>query len=142
GGVGPAERRPAAFGEGLYAADVTRRTYDETLRVAGEILGAGWPVIVDGTFSTAEQRRAARALAVRLGVPFALLWCEAPDAVLADRLRRRSAQGRDVSDAGPELLARHRAQYEPPGGEDDVILVDTRADAEDAAAEVLSRLAG
>lgn len=142
GGVGLAERRPAAFGEGLYAADVTRHTYDETLRVAGGILGAGWPVIVDGTFSTAEQRRAARALAVGHGVPFALLWCEAPDAVLAERLLRRAAQGRDASDAGPELLARHRARYEPPAGEDDVILVDTRGDIEGAAADVLSRLAG
>ena len=120
---------------------MTRRTYEAALRVAGRLLAAGWPVLVDGTFSSAGQRAEAREVAKRLGVPFAALWCDAPDPVIADRLRRRAEDPSEVSDAGVELLPRHRAQYAAPAQEPDVIRIDTTLSAEQAARDALSRLA-
>ena len=133
-GLAPTERGA----EEIYTQEMSRRTYDECLRVAGEILAAGWSVIVDGTFTTAADRARARALASRSGVPLVVMWCDAPDAVLADRLRRRAADPDEVSDAGPELLVEHRARYERPDREPDAIRVDTAA-GPDAAVETALR---
>ena len=119
------EREEAAFGEGLYTPEMSRRTYAEALRLADELLRARWPVIIDGTFSHAEERAQARALAGRHGVPFTALWCDAPDAVLVPRLRARAAEGSDVSDGREELLAPQRARYESPADEPGVVAVDS-----------------
>ena len=74
------------------------RTYVEAVRLADEPLRAGWPVIVDGSFSHAVERAEARAVADRHGLPFAVLWCDAPDEALVKRLRSRSEDRHEVSD--------------------------------------------
>lgn len=116
------------FGEGLYTPEMTRHTYKTALGIAADIVRFGWSVVVDGAFSMARQRADAAQLAERLGVPFAILWCDAPDAVLAERLARRAGDPHEVSDAGVDLLSRHRAQYEPPEGEASVTRIDTTTD--------------
>jgi aminoglycoside phosphotransferase family enzyme/predicted kinase len=136
-GLAPTERQTVGFGEGLYTPEMSRRTYTECLRLAGEVLAAGWSVVVDGTFSSAAEREEARALASRLGVRYAALWCDAPDAVLADRLRRRAADPGEISDAGPDLLGPHRARYDAPEREPDTIRVDTTAGPDAAVGEAL-----
>jgi aminoglycoside phosphotransferase family enzyme/predicted kinase len=126
-GIGIHERAAERFGHGLYSSEMTRRTYAEVLRLAGEAMAAGWTVVVDGSFSRAEERAEARALAEGLGARHAILWCDAADDVIAARLRRRVAERGEVSDGRAELLAEHRARYEPPDGSLDapVIRVDT-----------------
>jgi hypothetical protein len=131
-GVGLRQRIDAGFGEGVYSAEMSRRTYREAERLAEELLRAGWPVILDGSFSRSAERAEARAVAARLGVPCSVLWCDAPDAVLASRLRARSRTGREISDGREELLAEHRARYESPERETDVIRLDTSVDADPA----------
>jgi aminoglycoside phosphotransferase family enzyme/predicted kinase len=131
-GVGLRQRIDAGFGEGVYSAQMSRRTYREAERLAEELLRAGWPVILDGSFSRAVERAEARTVAARLGVPCSVLWCDAPDAVLASRLRERSLTGHEVSDGREELLAEHRARYESPERETDVIRLDTSIDADPA----------
>jgi predicted kinase len=139
-GRGLTERTQSGFGEGAYSAEMTRRTYDETTTVAAKLLSAGWSVVLDGAFSRLAQRDQARATAARAGVPAAVIWCDAPDRVLAERLRRRALDPNEVSDARVDLLTQHRAQYESPDREPDVVRVDTTASAEHTADEVLSAL--
>ncbi len=127
-GVPLRERAAHAYGEGLYTPEMGRRTYAEALRLAGETLLAGWCVVVDGSFSAAAERRAAAEAAARAGVELGVVWCDAPDAVIAERLRRRAGDRLEVSDGRVELLAAHRARYEPPAGEADVVRVDTGGD--------------
>jgi aminoglycoside phosphotransferase family enzyme/predicted kinase len=134
------ERKPEAFGEGMYAPDMSRRTYAEALRLADRLLCARWPVIVDGAFSHAEERAMARALAARHDVPFAVLWCDAPDALLVTRLRARAAEGSEVSDGREHLLAPQRARYESPAGEPDVVRVDSAGDLDHAVEAALAAL--
>jgi hypothetical protein len=113
-------RAPAAFGEGLYTAAMTRHTYATCLRIADALLGAGWPVIIDGTFGRREERDAARAVARRRRAPFRIVWCQAPDAELRARLRARAAAGGDISDAGEAVLQAQRPVYQAPEGEANV----------------------
>jgi predicted kinase len=54
-----------------------------------------------------------------------VLWCDAPDDVIAGRLRKRSEDRHEVSDGREELLAAHRAGYEPPAAEPGVVRIDT-----------------
>ncbi|MEX2224288.1 MAG: AAA family ATPase [Candidatus Rokuibacteriota bacterium] len=137
-GVPLRERVAPAFGEGLYAPEMGRRTYAEAARVADELLRAGWPVIVDGSFSHAAERAEARAVADRHRLPFTVLWCDAPDEVLVERLRRRSEDRHEVSDGREELLAGHRAHYEAPAHEPGVIRLDAAGDADGAVDRLLS----
>jgi aminoglycoside phosphotransferase family enzyme/predicted kinase len=139
-GLEPTTRRAAGFGEGLYAPEMGARTYAECLRLAETLLAAGWSVLIDGAFAEAARRAEVRALAARLQTPFRALWCEAPDAVLTERLRLRASDPREVSDAGPALLGRHRSAYETPAAEGDVIRVDTTAAPDTVVAEAVGRL--
>jgi predicted kinase len=125
GGVGIHERATTGFEEGLYTSDMSNRTYAKALRLAAEVLGAGWTVIVDGSFSKAAERAEARGVAQRLGLAHATLWCETADGAIAERLARRAAGSDDVSDGRPQLLPEHRARYEAPEGEPGVVRVDT-----------------
>jgi uncharacterized protein len=139
-GLALSERRQADFGEGLYSPHMALRTYTEAMALATKILGAGWPVVLDGAFSSAAQRSQAREAAARAGVPVAVLWCDAPDSVLGDRLRRRAHDPREVSDARLDLLPQHRAHYEPPDREANVIRIDTTADGNLAAVKAVGDL--
>ena len=80
------ERAAAAYGEGLYTPEMSRRTYAEALRLAGDLLRAGWPVIADGAFSHAAERVEARAVADR-HAPFTVL-CATRRTILVEGLRR------------------------------------------------------
>jgi aminoglycoside phosphotransferase family enzyme/predicted kinase len=140
-GVPLRERVAPAFGEGLYAPEMGRRTYGEAARLAEELLRAGWPVIVDGSFSHAVERAEARAVADRHGLPFAVLWCDAPHHVLVERLRSRSGDRHEVSDGREELLAEHRARYEAPAHESAVIRLDTTGEAEAAVEKAMAAIA-
>jgi predicted kinase len=84
------------------------------------LLEAGWSVILDGVFGRRAEREAARALAQRRGVAFRVVWCDAPEQVLRDRLRARMASGRDLSDAREGVLDLQLRHYELPVGEPDV----------------------
>jgi uncharacterized protein len=134
------ERASAGFGEGLYSGEMARRTYAEAIGLAAMLLDAGWPVLLDGAFSSAAQRTMAREVAARARVPFVAIWCDAPDSVLAERLRRRAEHPGEVSDARVDLLPQHRAQYEPPDREPQVVRIDTTAGPDHTAEEVLRAL--
>ena len=115
-GLPPLARSSSPPGAGLYTDAATRRTYARLLELAETALRAGWPVIVDAAFLRLAQRDSFRRLAHALGLPFAILRCEAPDAVLHSRLQRRRQQAGDPSEADAAVLAQARATQQPPAG--------------------------
>lgn len=114
-----------ARGLEIYTEDATRRTYARLLELAELALRAGFPVVLDAAFLRREERAVARRLADRLGVPFAILACEAPDAELRRRLRERRE---DASEADALVLVRLRESAEPLTAKERALLVgDPRA---------------
>ncbi len=103
-GLNALARATAANGAGIYADDETARTYAQLLADANYIAGAGFPVIVDATFLRTAHRAAFHALALALGVPFAIVHMEATPAELRNRLATRAAGGTDASDATLQVL--------------------------------------
>ena len=112
-GLKATERATAAVGEGLYGAEMTRRTYARLIEVARKVVAAGRPALVDATFLKRAQRDRFRALARELNVPFAILAFDAPVAVLRERVARRAAEGTDAADADVAVLEHQLAAREP-----------------------------
>lgn len=102
----------------LYAADATRRTYHHLAHLAGEVLDAGWPVIVDATFTARWQRDLLRALAQSRAVAFHILDFQVPVAVLRERILKRAQAGGDASEANLAVL-QHQLDTEEPLAEDE-----------------------
>jgi aminoglycoside phosphotransferase family enzyme/predicted kinase len=127
-GLGAHETSGAGVGEGIYAPDATRRTYARLLDAARVVLEAGYPAAADATFLARADRDAFRALARRLGVPFAIAGCEAPEALLRERIAARGDTGTDASEADLDVLARQLAAAEPLAAEERTFAVgiDTR----------------
>jgi predicted kinase len=83
-------------------------------------------VIVDATFLRIAHRAAFHALALALGVPFAIVHMEVPPAAMRARLAARAAGGVDASDATLQVLEAQIRHAEPLTGEE---LTDTVVDA-------------
>lgn len=111
-----ADARPAGgVGEGLYSAANSDVVYDRLADAAGALLAAGDDVLVDAAFLEARRRARFLAMAERLGAPGVVLWCDAPAALLKERVAARRAEGRDPSDADLDVLARQQDAFEAPG---------------------------
>jgi aminoglycoside phosphotransferase family enzyme/predicted kinase len=105
-GLAPAVHAPAAWGEGIYTAGMTVRTYASVAAMAARLLGMGETVVVDASFSAAELREQFRSLARTASTPVVELVCSAPTGVLEERLRSRAVRPAPVSDA--DLLVGRR----------------------------------
>lgn len=112
---------------GLYAPEANRRTYERLQEVADQALAAGVSIVVDAASLQRHERDAMRAVAARHGAAFHLLVCQAPLPVLQARVAARQAEGRDASDATPEVLARQQQWAEWPGADEaaDTLVLNT-----------------
>lgn len=117
-GLDALARSGSGVGEQLYAADATRRTYAHLGRLAGEVLDAGWPVIVDATFIGRSQRDLLREVAQSHGVAFHILDFKVPEATLRERILQRSGAGSDASEANLDVL-QHQLDNEEALGADE-----------------------
>lgn len=107
-GLGPLDSS-AGRGLDLYGAEATRRTFERLRAGARAALAAGYPVILDAAFLRRDERDRCRALARELGVPWTVLVCDAPTAVLRERVAQRQVRGGDASEAGPAALEQQLA---------------------------------
>ncbi len=98
-------------GAGIYAAKVSRATYDEAFRRAALLLTGGESVVLDASFSDPAERQRARRLADQHGADLSELECVLDSATAKERIERRLEEGRDPSDARPEILEDLRALH-------------------------------
>jgi predicted kinase len=113
-GVEPTRRLDEPPWAGAYDPEFTRAVYDEVLRRARIVLDSGRPVVLDASFRSASQRRAARELAATHGVPFRFVECSAPPSVCRERLVERERTG-GVSDGRLAIFDAFRESYEATG---------------------------
>jgi predicted kinase len=112
-GLVESARTGSPLGQGLYATEMTVRTYEQLSRCAEQVAGGGYPAIVDATFGRREDRARFRALAGRLRIPVRLLHCRASPEVLRRRIAQRHALGTDASEADLDVLRWQEAHVEP-----------------------------
>ncbi len=130
---------PADLREKLYSADWNERTYVECLHRAERHLFAGQRVLVDATFWEEAKRQLFRSAAVKWGVPFALLVCEANSSTARSRLETRAA---DASDADWSIYERIATKWEPVQSMEGqtVLSISTEGSAAEATGRALEAL--
>jgi aminoglycoside phosphotransferase family enzyme/predicted kinase len=97
----------------LYAAETTRRVYERLATLARGLLEAGASVVVDATCNARAQRELLAAVARDTGTRLVWLEIDLPADILRARVAARAAEGRDPSDATPEILRAQLAAREP-----------------------------
>jgi hypothetical protein len=107
-----AEADKGNLGSGIYSQDASTATYALLHQLAEAALHAGFPVVIDATYLKHAQREAAWQVAEATGVPFLILDCHAPDAVIAGWLEQRRVEGKDPSDATLEVVKAQQANRE------------------------------
>ena len=111
-GMSRFEHAYAAPGKGIYSPTVTARTYTELIRRAATILAMGESVVLDASWTKAEDRAAVRHMADAAGALVVELRCEVDPVVAAQRIAARMTAA-STSDATPEVAAHMRDLVEP-----------------------------
>jgi len=112
-GIGENTRVYVPYNEGLYSAEMNRRTYEEVCRRAENLLQAGFPVAVDGAFKRQVERQPVIELAERADARLLFLETTCEPAEQRRRLERR--QEHDTrSDGRVEIMDLQRAEFEGP----------------------------
>lgn len=112
-GLHALEKSASGVEGGIYTTDATTLTYRRLAELAGLVIEAGYPVVVDATFLRYEQRTAFRQQARELDVPFAILDFRAKEETLRGRIRQRARAGNDASEADLAVLEKQLAVAEP-----------------------------
>ncbi len=111
-GLAPEQRSYDAWGSGLYGAQASEATYQSLYEGAEARLALGDSAVVDASFREERWRRRFLDLALAQGARPLFVEVRASRAVVLERLARRQASGRSVSDGRPELLDRQAASWE------------------------------
>lgn len=123
--------RPLALDDDRYAPGRVAAVYDELLERAARSLGLGERVVLDASWTDAQQRDRARSVARDAGAAVVELCTVAPLDVCEARVERRRRAGTDPSEATVEVARRLAARRDPwPGAEE----LDTTLPPEEVAA--------
>ena len=110
--ISPAEKHYESFGRGIYASDISQKTYEKAVELAAEIIQQGKSVIIDASFKNRSDRALAFNLAGRLHVLFYVIECTCPDDIVKIRLEKRMLEKDNPSDGRWEILQEQKKQYE------------------------------
>jgi aminoglycoside phosphotransferase family enzyme/predicted kinase len=113
-GLAPTSHAAAPFGEGIYAPELSERTYRALLADAEVALRDGRTTIVDATFAGAAQRAPFAELARSLGAPFLIAWVTVPEGVAVRRLAARAEDPHEASDADVAVYRGMHEVFQPP----------------------------
>ena len=110
--IPPEEKRPEAFGTGIYADGVTRNTYYRALELAAQKLAEGSSVIIDATFGNRGERQKALKLAEMLEADFFVIECICPEDIVRERLDLRTSDTKEASDGRWEIYLRQKETFD------------------------------
>lgn len=112
-GIEPSEAAVTGVRQGIYAPEFSHRTYARLAECAEHGLEAGLNVIVDAAFLQPTDRAMFHTIAERTGAAFVIVSCQADPIVLAGRVRERSTQHADPSDANLAVLENQLREIAP-----------------------------
>lgn len=87
--------------QSLYSPEMTQKTYDRLMDLGLTLAKAGFTVILDAKYDRVALRQPALDQAQQAGFPIHILHCDAPQAVLEQRVQQRSG---DIADATVAVL--------------------------------------
>lgn len=113
--------------QSLYSPEMTAQTYDRLCHLGLTLARCGYLVILDAKYDRQALRGAVLDAAQTADIPVQILQCQAPVAVLRDRLHHRTG---DIADATADLLDAQVAAFEPLSEAEQAhgVVIDTTAD--------------
>jgi len=117
------------YGEGIYSATMTAKTYTKMAREAERLLVQDRGVILDATFVRRARREPIVRLAKKHQVPLFVIHCSAPEELTQARLVRREAVGESVSDGRWEIYLQQKEAFEPMDEIDSAARLELNTDA-------------
>ncbi len=138
------EHRYEGFGEGIYSADVSRKTYEKALELALENLETHRTVIIDASYKSRQERLRAFESGRRAGADVFVVECVCPEGIIEKRLNSRLSEGGDISDGRWEIFLAQRGDFERIDEipERNHLIVDTSLEAEENVVVVLKKMFG
>ncbi|MGN5519358.1 AAA family ATPase [Halopseudomonas sp. Lyrl_26] len=124
----------------LYGAQMSEQTYARLAQLAGQVLAAGYPVIIDATHLRRHQRQLSRQAIEDQGVPCIILHCTAPLDTIEIWLNERQRKGADPSDADIHVVHQQLQQLEPLSEEERQITLTVATDRPDSIDQLTERL--
>jgi aminoglycoside phosphotransferase family enzyme/predicted kinase len=109
----------------MYSMESRLRIYDEIYLRAAAIHRDATSVVIDATFSNAPLLRRAGELVTHPCGRFLAVECVCRPEVARERISRRLTEGRDASDARPELHDAQRQRWDPWPEEIPQVRIDT-----------------
>lgn len=109
----PVTSAGSGYRRGLYRPEMTDATYARMLERARVALGLGEPVVLDASWTSADHRQAARAVATETSSEMVELVCVVDASEAQRRIERRRAKGEDLSDATAEVARAMTADADP-----------------------------
>jgi uncharacterized protein len=113
-GLKSEEHNYVDYRTGIYADDITNKTYHSLTERAVEDARSGKRVIVDATYLKEEQRLAFFGACCAAGLNPFFVYCFAAENVLRKRVEQRRTERTDSSDAHPDILEQQLAFSEEP----------------------------
>jgi aminoglycoside phosphotransferase family enzyme/predicted kinase len=105
-------RRTPGVNPAQYDRHTSNAVYKRLRAVAGNIIAAGFPALIDAANLRQSERDACRRLAKVLGIPWMIVDVRASLQTMRERIEHRRADGTDPSDADLAVLEMQRRQAE------------------------------
>jgi uncharacterized protein len=142
--ISPTDRHYEDFGKGIYAEDVSRKTYEKALALALAKLKNGISVIIDASYKRQDERIKAYEAAKGIGVDFFIAECVCREDVIKKRLDARASKREDASDGRWELYHAQKKDFDkitgfPPGTH---LVVDTSSKQKTDTHDVIEHVRG
>lgn len=112
-GISPTTRQRESFGQGIYSATMSRKTYHKMLLEAKKVLAQNQSVILDGSYKRQSERLSLMEMAQKIGARIRFVECRAPLKIIRQRLAQRKQEAKAVSDGRPEIFNQQRQDFDP-----------------------------
>ena len=110
--IAPGERRREPFGNGIYADDISKLTYEKALEAAVALLKEGKSVIIDGSYKKRAERIKASEIAKKMNADFFIIECICPEDIIKERLDSRMADEKEASDGRWEIFQAQKNTFD------------------------------
>ena len=121
-GLKPDEHRYVPYGQDIYSPEMTKQVYKTLFHLAKDVLNAGFPVILDASFSKEAFRQGVRELAQVLKYPYYFLHLQCDEDILKQRLAERQEKGHDISDGHLALFSAFKQTFDLLKDKNQIIL--------------------
>ncbi len=119
--LSPYKREFSSYNEGIYAPQITEKTYAEMIKRAKNALKQGQNVILDATYRKKEKRETLKREVAKLGIKPIFVETICKEKEIKERLRKREKK-KTISDGRWEIYVKQKEEFEHLSRSEGVII--------------------